>query len=105
MLVLYYLALYNKRKQLLIREDTMITTKNKDICALIFSIISFFVPFGLIISILTLISSKRSIRIEATSINKTTKVLSIISIICSILIIISAIVGAITFFSSKNNLM
>lgn len=105
MLVLYYLALYNKRKQLIIREDTMITTKNKDICALIFSIISFFVPFGLIISILTLISSKRSIRIEATSINKTTKVLSIISIICSILIIISAIVGAITFFSSKNNLM
>lgn len=99
MLVLYYLALYNKRKQLIIREDTMITTKNKDICALIFSIISFFVPFGLIISILTLISSKRSIRIEATSINKTTKVLSIISIICSILIIISAIVGAITFFS------
>lgn len=105
MLVLYYLALYNKRKQLIIREDTMITTKNKDICALIFSIISFFVPFGLIISILTLISSKRSIRVEATSINKTTKVLSIISIICSILIIISAIVGAITFFSSKNNLM
>lgn len=101
MLVLYYLALYNKRKQLIIREDTMITTKNKDICALIFSIISFFVPFGLIISILTLISSKRSIRIEATSINKTTKVLSIISIICSILIIISAIVGAITFFSFK----
>lgn len=99
MLVLYYLALYNKRKQLIIREDTMITTKNKDICALIFSIISFFVPFGLIISILTLISSKRSIRVEATSINKTTKVLSIISIICSILIIISAIVGAITFFS------
>ncbi|EGS4664174.1 TPA: hypothetical protein IP990_001538, partial [Listeria monocytogenes] len=50
----------------------MITTKkNKDICALIFSIISFFVPFGLIISILTLISSKRSIRVEATSINKT----------------------------------
>ncbi|EAC4355188.1 hypothetical protein AJM39_12620 [Listeria monocytogenes] len=83
----------------------MIKTKNKDICALIFSIISFFVPFGLIISILTLISSKRSIRVEATSINKTTKVLSIISIICSILIIISAIVGAITFFSSKNNLM
>ncbi|EAC9888804.1 hypothetical protein ABZZ41_002434 [Listeria monocytogenes] len=78
----------------------MITTKkNKDIFALIFSIISFFVPFGLIISILTLISSKRSIRVEATSINKTTKVLSIISIICSILIIISAIVGAITFFS------
>lgn len=105
MLVLYYLALYNKRKQLIIREDTMITTKNKDICALIFSIISFFVPFGLIISILTLISSKRSIRVKATSINKTTKVLSIISIICSILIIISAIVGAITFFSSKNNLM
>lgn len=105
MLVLYYLALYNKRKQLIIREDTMITTKNKDICALIFSIISFFVPFGLIISILTLISSKRSIRVEATSINKTTKVLSIISIICSILIIISATVGAITFFSSKNNLM
>lgn len=99
MLVLYYLASYNKRKQLIIREDTMITTKNKDICALIFSIISFFVPFGLIISILTLISSKRSIRVEATSINKTTKVLSIISIICSILIIISAIVGAITFFS------
>ncbi len=99
MLVLYYLALYNKRKQLIIREDTMITTKNKDICTLIFSIISFFVPFGLIISILTLISSKRSIRVEATSINKTTKVLSIISIICSILIIISAIVGAITFFS------
>lgn len=99
MLVLYYLALYNKRKQLIIREDTMITTKNKDICALIFSIISFFVPFGLIISILTLISSKRSIRVKATSINKTTKVLSIISIICSILIIISAIVGAITFFS------
>lgn len=99
MLVLYYLALYNKRKQLIIREDTMITTKNKDICALIFSIISFFVPFGLIISILTLISSKRSIRVEATSINKTTKVLSIISIIYSILIIISAIVGAITFFS------
>lgn len=99
MLVLYYLALYNKRKQLIIREDTMITTKNKDICALIFSIISFFVPFGLIISILTLISSKRSLRVEATSINKTTKVLSIISIICSILIIISAIVGAITFFS------
>lgn len=99
MLVLYYLALYNKRKQLIIREDNMITTKNKDICALIFSIISFFVPFGLIISILTLISSKRSIRVEATSINKTTKVLSIISIICSILIIISAIVGAITFFS------
>ncbi|HFK6437078.1 TPA: hypothetical protein ACGYOD_001843, partial [Listeria monocytogenes] len=95
-----------KRKQLIIREDTMITTKkNKDICALIFSIISFFVPFGLIISILTLISSKRSIRVEATSINKTTKVLSIISIICSILIIISAIVGVITFFSSKNNLM
>ncbi|WP_235011065.1 hypothetical protein [Listeria monocytogenes] len=83
----------------------MITTKNKDICTLIFSIISFFVPFGLIISILTLISSKRSIRVEATSINKTTKVLSIISIICSILIIISAIVGAITFFSLKNNLM
>lgn len=99
MLVLYYLALYNKRKQLIIREDTMITTKNKDICALIFSIISFFIPFGLIISILTLISSKRSIRVKATSINKTTKVLSIISIICSILIIISAIVGAITFFS------
>lgn len=99
MLVLYYLALYNKRKQLIIREDTMITTKNKDICALIFSIISFFIPFGLIISILTLISSKRSIRVKATSINKTTKILSIISIICSILIIISAIVGAITFFS------
>lgn len=105
MLVLYYLALYNKRKQLIIREDTMITTKNKDICALIFSIISFFIPFGLIISILTLISSKRSIRVKATSINKTTKILSIISIICSILIIISAIVGAITFFSKKNNLM
>ncbi|MBC2250681.1 hypothetical protein QJV14_09945 [Listeria cossartiae subsp. cayugensis] len=75
------------------------TKKNKDILALVFSIISFFVPFGLIIAIITLIYSNRSIRVEVTSINKTTKVLSIISIICSVLIIISAIVGVITFYS------
>ncbi|MCD2223110.1 hypothetical protein LAX75_00275 [Listeria cossartiae] len=75
------------------------TKKNKDILALVFSIISFFVPFGLIIAIITLIYSNRSIRVEVTSINKTTKVLSIISIICSVLVIISAIVGVITFYS------
>ncbi|MBC1969638.1 hypothetical protein [Listeria marthii] len=81
------------------------TKKNKDIFALVFSIISFVVPFGLIISILTLLYSNRSIRIEVTSVNKITKVISIISIICSVLITISAIVGFITFFTSKNNLM
>ncbi|MBF2362925.1 hypothetical protein IA759_06835 [Listeria marthii] len=81
------------------------TKKNKDILALVFSIISFVIPFGLIIAILTLLYSNRSIRIEVTSVNKTTKVLSIISIICSVLITISAIVGFITFFTSKNNLM
>ncbi|MBC2000927.1 hypothetical protein [Listeria marthii] len=75
------------------------TKKNKDILALVFSIISFVVPFGLIIAILTLLYSNRSIRIEVTSVNKTTKVLSIISIICSVLITISAIVGFITFFT------
>lgn len=76
------------------------TQATKNLWTLCFSILSFFIPFGFLISISTYFISRNSMRIETTSINKATNILSMISIIFSILATISAIFGFVAFFSN-----
>ncbi|MBC1746883.1 hypothetical protein JI640_14695 [Listeria ivanovii subsp. londoniensis] len=78
------------------------TQRSKDIWTLLFSVISFFIPpIGLVISIPTWIISNNSIQIKANGINRSTKILSIISTILSIFVIVLAIVGAMTYYQNK----
>ncbi|WP_271005773.1 hypothetical protein [Listeria seeligeri] len=79
----------------------VVTQRSKDIWTLLFSVISFFIPpIGLVISIPTWIISNNSIQIKANGINRSTKILSIISTILSIFVIILAIVGAMTYYQN-----
>ncbi|WP_221639178.1 MULTISPECIES: hypothetical protein [Listeria] len=80
----------------------VVTQRSKDIWTLLFSVISFFIPpIGLVISIPTWIISNNSIQIKANGINRSTKILSIISTILSIFVIVLAIVGAMTYYQNK----
>ncbi|MGJ8730978.1 hypothetical protein ACRW9N_10965 [Listeria aquatica] len=78
-----------------------LTQRSKDIWTLLFSILSFFIPFGMIISIPTWIISNKSISVEGNAINRSTKVLSVISTVLSVLVVTFAVVGFMTYFQSK----
>ncbi|WP_088816182.1 MULTISPECIES: hypothetical protein [Listeria] len=81
-----------------------LTQKRKELWTMFFSIISLFIPFGLIIAIPTLIISRNAVRTNPNTINKSTKIISIISIVLSTVIIVLMLIGAITFFLSKGKI-
>lgn len=80
------------------------TKTNNETLMLVLSIVSFFIPFGTILAIWSLVVSVKARKIEKNSMNTATFVLSILSLVYTVFILLLIGIGLLTFFNEPTGI-
>ncbi|EUJ26334.1 hypothetical protein [Listeria cornellensis] len=78
------------------------TKTNNETLMLVLSIVSFFIPFGTVLAIWSLVASVKARKIEKNSMNTATLILSILSLIYTVVALILIGIGLLAFFNDPS---